>query len=106
MLALTVDFLQQSHALRLDYSARDGIQLLRYALKLLAQEPDHPVAKDVVWRQALVACLGDDALDLEGAHERRSRSLGANSVPHGLGDFFLDPNDPMHPDFEDDDEDQ
>ncbi len=106
MLALTVDFLQQSHALRLDYSARDGIQLLRFALKLLAQEPDHPVAKDVVWRQALVACLGDDALDLEGAHERRSRSLGANSIPHGLGDFFLDPDDPMHPDFEDEDEDQ
>lgn len=106
MLALTVDFLQQSHALRLDYSARDGIQLLRFALKLLAQEPNHPVAKDVLWRQALVACLGDDALDLEGAHERRSRSLGANTIPHGLGDFFLDPDDPMHPDFEDEDEDQ
>ncbi|MCU0717131.1 MAG: AAA family ATPase [Pirellula sp.] len=103
LLGLTIEFLQQSHALQLDYSARDGIQLLRYAMKLLAQDPTHPIAKDQVWRQALVACLGEDALDLQAARERKSRSLGANTLPHGLGDFFLDPDDPMHPDFDDDD---
>jgi MoxR-like ATPase len=101
MLTLTVDFLQQSHALKLDYSARDGIQMLRYAIKLLSQDSTHPVAKDQVWQKALMACLGEDALDLEATHERRSRSLGANTLPHGLGDFFLDPDDPMHPDFDD-----
>jgi MoxR-like ATPase len=106
MLTLTVDFLQQSHALKLDYSARDGIQMLRYAIKLLSQDPTHPVAKDQVWQKALVACLGEDALDLEATHERRSRSLGANALPHGLGDFFLDPDDPMHPDFDDFEEDE
>ena len=106
MLTLTVDFLQQSHALKLDYSARDGIQMLRYAIKLLSQDSTHTVAKDKVWQKALMACLGEDALDLEATHERRSRSLGANTLPHGLGDFFLDPDDPMHPDFDDFEEDE
>lgn len=103
MLAMTVDFLQHAHSLHLDYSARDGIQMLRYAIKLLAQDASHPVAKDQVWKQALIACLGEDALDLDAAGQRRARSLGANALPHGLGDFFMDPDDPMHPDFEDDD---
>jgi MoxR-like ATPase len=102
MLALTVNFLQQSHSLKLDYSARDGIQMLRFALKLLAQNPSHPISKDKVWQQALVACLGDDALDLEATKKRTARSLGGAMLPQGLGDFFLDPDDPMHPDFEDD----
>ena len=53
-----------------------------------------------------MACVGEDALDLEATHERRSRSLGANTLPHGLGDFFLDPDDPMHPDFDDFEEDE
>lgn len=103
MLTMTVDFLQRAHALKLDYSARDGIQMLRYAIKLLSQDATHPVAKDQVWKQALIACLGEDALDLEAAGQRRARSLGATALPHGLGDFFLDPDDPMHPDFDDED---
>lgn len=56
MLALTVDFLQQSHDLKLDFSPRDGINLLRYAMKRLAQNADHPVAKDASWREALQHC--------------------------------------------------
>jgi hypothetical protein len=102
MLALTVDFLQQSHTLKLDYSARDGLQILRYALKMLAQDPDHPLSRDALWQKALIACLGEDALDLEATQRRQRRSLGASMLPQGLGDFFIDPDDPMHPDFEDD----
>ncbi len=102
MLALTVDFLQQSHSLKFDFSARDGIQLLRYAIKRLSQDPSHPVSVDAVWREALEACLGDDALDLQAAYERKARSLQGDTLPQGLGDFFLDPDDPMHPDFDDD----
>ncbi len=102
MLALTVDFLQQSHHLKLDYSARDGLQILRYALKMLAQDPNHPLSRDAVWQKALVACLGEDALDLEATQRRQKRSLGASMLPQGLGDFFIDPDDPMHPDYEDD----
>lgn len=104
MLALTVDFLQQSHSLKLDFSARDGIQLLRYAIKRLSQDPSHPASVDTVWYEALEACLGDDALDLQAAYERKSRSLQGDTLPQGLGDFFLDPDDPMHPDIEEDED--
>jgi MoxR-like ATPase len=104
MLALTVEFLQQSHELKLDFSPRDGINLLRYAMKRLAQDPSHPIAKDKVWREALEKCLGEDALDIEAAAQRRQRTLGGQSVPLGLGDFFFDPDDPLHPDREEDEE--
>ena len=104
MLAMTVEFLQQSHELKLDFSPRDGINLLRYAMKRLAQDPKHPVAKDAAWREALEKCLGPDALDIQGAAQRRSRTLGGESVPLGLGDFFFDPDDPLHPDREEEEE--
>lgn len=100
MLAMTVDFLQNAHELKLDFSARDGINLLRYALKRLAQDQQHPIAKDQAWREALERCLGEEALDLNALSERKQRSLGGASVPLGLGDFFFDPDDPMHPDFD------
>jgi MoxR-like ATPase len=105
MLAMTVMFLQQSHALNLDFSPRDGINLLRYAMKRLQQNPDHPAAKDAAWRESLEACLGEDALDLESLAERRARTLGGDAVPLGLGDFFFDPSDPLHPDHQEEDED-
>lgn len=106
MLAMTVEFLQRSHDLQLDFSARDGLNLLRYALKRLAQDPEHPLSKDAAWREALERCLGEDAVNLEALAERKSRDLGSNSLPLGLGDFFFDPDDPLHPDFDgDDDED-
>lgn len=107
MLTMTVEFLQRSHELQLDFSARDGLNLLRFALKRLAQEPTHPVAKDAAWREALQLCLGDEALNLDGLAERKRRSLSGDAMPLGLGDFFFDPDDPLHPDFdgEDDDED-
>lgn len=104
MLAMTVDFLQRSHELQLDFSARDGLNLLRFALKRLAQDPTHPVAKDVAWREALELCLGDDALNLESLAEKKRRSLGKDALPLGLGDFFFDPDDPLHPDIEDEDD--
>lgn len=105
MLAMTVEFLQQSHELNLDFSARDGLNLLRFALKRLAQDAEHPIAKDKAWREALEHCLGEDAVDLEAMANRKARELGSNSLPLGLGDFFFDPNDPLHPDFDGDDED-
>ena len=42
--------------------------------------------------------MGQDALDLEKMAERRKRSLGGDSLPMGLGDFFFDIQDPLHPD--------
>jgi MoxR-like ATPase len=101
MLAITVEFLQHAHELKLDFSARDGLNLLRYAIKRLSQENDHPVAKDVAWREALEYCLGEDAMDLDSLAQKRQRAGGA--MPLGLGDFFFDPSDPLHPDYQDDD---
>ncbi|MCC7338000.1 MAG: AAA family ATPase [Pirellulaceae bacterium] len=106
MLAMTVEFLQRSHDLQLDFSARDGLNLLRYALKRLSQDPEHPLSKDAAWHEALERCLGEDAVNLEALAERKSRDLGGNTLPLGLGDFFFDPDDPLHPDFDgDEDED-
>ena len=109
MLNLTVEFLQQSHELKLDFSTRDGINVLRYALKRVMQDAEHPLAKDKAWQESLVRCLGEDALDLNSLADRRNQTLGGNAVPMGLGDFFFSPGDPLHPDFgdelEDDDDD-
>lgn len=98
MLGLTVEFLQRSHDLRLDFSPRDGIHILQYALKRMAQNPDHPLSRDDVWQEALVKILGDEALDLERLGEQRRRAMGDRSLPAGLGDFFFSTDDPLHPD--------
>ncbi len=110
LLALTVEFLQQAHELKLDFSPRDGINLLRFAIKRMAQDPDHPLARDDAWHEALMCVLGDDAADLDELARRRRRALGGQHSPMGLGDLFFDPGDPMHPDADEtgdeDDEDE
>lgn len=104
MLSLTVDFLQQSHELNLDFSTRDGINVLRYAMKRLIQDAKHPVGKDKIWGEALAACLGEDAVDLERLSRRKRQTLGGEATPMGLGDFFFDPEDPLHPDAEEEED--
>jgi MoxR-like ATPase len=106
MLNLTVEFLGQAHELKLDFSTRDGINVLRYALKRLASDPSHPLSKDQAWRESLEACLGQDALDLQSLADRKRHSLGGSSLPMGLGDFFFDPSHPLHPDQEAEEEDE
>jgi len=102
ILDLTVDFLQQAHRLRLDFSPRDGINVIRYAVKRLAQESDHPLSEDKAWREAVERCLGEDAVDLQAMADRRGASLGSEVPPLGLGDFFLNPDDPLNPDRDED----
>ncbi|MFV1965815.1 MAG: AAA family ATPase [Pirellulaceae bacterium] len=104
MLAMTVEFLQRSHGLKLDFSPRDGINLLRYAMKRLTQDKEHPISKDAAWQEALFQCLGEEANDLDTLAERRQRTLGGDAVPLGLGDFFFAPEDPMHPDREEEED--
>lgn len=106
MLAMTVEFLQTAHGLKLDFSPRDGINLLRFAMKRLAQDPQHPMSKDAAWREALQKCLGDEALDLHSLAQKKSRTLGGSDVPLGLGDFFFSADDPLHPDREEDEEEE
>ena len=98
LLALTVEFLQNAHSLALEFSVRDGIHILQYALKRLAQDPSHPVAKDAVWREALIKVLGEEAQDLDTLSRKRTRALGGQTLPKGLGDFFFEGDDPLHPD--------
>jgi hypothetical protein len=99
MLELTVDFLQRAHQLDLDFSPRDGIHLLQYSLKRLSQDPEHPISKDKIWREALINILGDEALDLEKTAEKKKRTFGAETgFTPGLGDFFFDPESPLNPD--------
>jgi hypothetical protein len=78
--------------------------VLRYAIKRLAADPQHPLSKDAAWRDSLEKCLGADALDLQSLAERKRQSLGGAAVPMGLGDFFFDPNHPLHPDYDPDEE--
>ncbi len=97
MLVMTVNFLQNAHQLNLDFSVRDGLHVLQYALKRLAQDPTHPLAKDEAWREALIKVLGEEALDMDALARRRKRALGDQPLPQGLGDFFFEGDDPLHP---------
>jgi len=106
LLALTVDFLQSAHALKLEFSPRDGINLLRFAIKRMAQNPEHPLSRDAAWKEALLCVLGEEAADLEDLARRKRRAMGGQHAPMGLGDLFFDPGDPLHPDAEDEDDDE
>ena len=108
LIHLTVDFLQRAHGLGLDFSPRDGVHIVQYAVKRRAQEKTHPLAKDAAWREAVLRVLGEEALELETLAAKRRRAQGQARTPLGLGDFFFDPDDPLHPDRptgQDDDED-
>ena len=110
LLALTVEFLQRAHRLKLDFSPRDGINLLRFAIKRMAQDPTHPIGRDAAWREALFLVMGEEAIDLEDLARRKRRAMGGQHAPLGLGDLFFSPDDPLHPDaddeeYEDEDED-
>jgi len=98
MVNLTVNFLQKAHQLDLPFSVRDGIHMVQYAMKRMAQDPNHPVARDVAWREALIKVLGEEALDLDLLAKRRSQALSGQALPRGLGDFFFDEDHPLHPD--------
>ncbi len=98
LLNMTVHFLQRAHQLDLDFSPRDGLHILQYALKRLSQDKDHPLSKDEVWREAVEKVLGEEALNLDELAEKKQRALGSENLPMGLGDFFFDEDSPLHPD--------
>ena len=78
LLALTVEFLQEAHKLKLDFSPRDGINILRFAIKRMAQDPAHPMGRDAAWREALHCVLGEEAYDLRNLARRRAKpSVGS-----------------------------
>jgi MoxR-like ATPase len=71
----------------------------------MIQNEKHPVSRDTAWQEALEKCLGEDAIDLEQLAQRRRRTLGGDAVPLGLADLFFDPDDPLHPDRDDEEDD-
>ncbi|MZG29682.1 MAG: AAA domain-containing protein [Nitrospinae bacterium] len=98
LLKMTTDFLQKSHQLELDFSPRDGIHILQYALKRISQNKESPLAKDELWKEAVSKVLGEEALDLDALAARNKRALGDERLPMGLGDFFFNDDSPLHPD--------
>jgi MoxR-like ATPase len=98
MIHLTINFLQKAHQLDLSFSIRDGIHMVQYAMKRMAQDPDHLVGRDAAWREALIKVLGEEALDLDVLAKRRSQALSGQVLPRGLGDFFFEDDHPLHPD--------
>src|SRR4051794_38450386 len=101
LLAMTVEFLQQAHALKLDFSPRDGINLLRFAIKRMAQDSRHRMPRDAAWRGPLFGFRGEEAAAVEDLARRKRRALGGQHAPMGLGDLFFAPGDPLHPDADD-----
>ncbi len=97
ILSIAVGFLQDAHQLNLEYSLRDGLHLIQYTVKRLAQDASHPVALDRIWQEALLKVLGPESLDLEEQSTRRKRAMGDQSLPKGFGDFFFGEDDPLHP---------
>jgi len=97
LLEITVNFLQQAHELDLDFAPRDGIHIVRYALKRLAQQEGHPLSRDAAWQEALEKVLGKEAKDLDRLAARRQMSLGSQMPAIDLDDFFFDEDDPLHP---------
>jgi MoxR-like ATPase len=107
LLELTVEFLQKAHELKLDFSPRDGLNLLRFAIKRMAQDNKHPLSQDAAWREALLCVLGEEAGDLDELARRKRSAMGGQNLPMGLADLFFDSDDPLNPDAdEENDEDE
>ena len=96
-LDLCVSYLQQAHGLDLPYSIRDGINAIRYTLKLKATSPQADTA--TLFTAALKQILGEEALDLEQQALKR-RNSGEQLPSMQLGDFFFEDDEDLNPDAE------
>jgi len=97
VLGVCVDFLQRAHGLDLPYSVRDGINAIRYTLKMKKEQTATPMPD--LFKQAITQILGNDALDLEALAAKRK--LSGESLPKmALGDFFFPDDDRLNPDLD------
>lgn len=83
LLRMCVDFLQESHRYRLDYSTRDGINIMRYALKMNERRG---IPLEEAFHRAVTQVLG------EGAEDFEARARGA-LIDDNVVDFssFFEP---------------
>jgi len=95
LLSMCIDFLQKAHSLDLPWSIRDGLNIMRYSLKLREGETTSDTA--ALFRQAVAQILGSEALDLDALAKRRQRA-GGDLPSMNLGDFFFGDDDAMNPD--------
>jgi hypothetical protein len=63
ILNYVTDFLQQAHAAEERYTARDGINIARFAMKLMHSDVDSaPLNRTETLKIAIVQTLGEEAL--------------------------------------------
>lgn len=100
LLDMAVTFLQKAHQLNLRFTPRDGINILRYCLKLAKMKDTDPTS---FFDQAVAAILGPDGLDfLNGiipASATHLHTPDAWEPPE-----FSDENDPTEDDLDEDDD--
>jgi MoxR-like ATPase len=84
ILELTVNFLQKSHKNDIHHSTRDGINIIRYALKL---EASHDLTLEEAFRKSTLQVLGPEAFDIENRRLRSQAPFETNFVD--LQNFFM-----------------
>lgn len=102
LLELTVHFLQQAHGYNLNYSTRDGINIMRYAIKLMYAEErgvaGAPAAKpagspkkgtQATFQQAMEQVLGEGA----DRFEERATGMFFQSPLRDISQFMMRPDD-------------
>jgi MoxR-like ATPase len=82
LIEMTASFLESAHGHRLSYSTRDGVNIMRFALKMIhnSLEPDLKSA----FHRAIEAVLGEGAEDLKT--RARGQLLSANA--HDFSDIL------------------
>ena len=96
ILEMCVDYLQKAHGLDLPYSVRDGINIIRYALKL--RECDRGADINGLFKKSVSQILGEDSLDLNKLAQTRKNS-GIDATSMNLGDFFFADDEELNPDM-------
>jgi hypothetical protein len=95
ILDMCVDYLQKAHGLDLSFSVRDGINIIRYALKL--KESGNGADAAELFNKAVAQILGEDALDIDKLAQTRKRQ-GGDIPSMNLGDFFFSDDEDLNPD--------
>ncbi|HPG30772.1 MAG TPA: AAA family ATPase [bacterium] len=92
LIETTVDFLQEAHSLKLDYSTRDGINIARYFMKRMTQNKNNPVFQNSAWTESIMKILGKEAVDLKKLADKKMKEKNNYYAPIGLEDIFFDDN--------------